>query len=188
MPNINRSAAGKSPLREFLETILGAAALAAFIMIFIARAYTVEGPSMLPTLVNGERLMVDKITYRFRPPRRGEIVVFRYPANPKESFINRVIGVPGDTIQIYGGVGYVNGQPLSEDYLGEAFYGRFGPRTVPEDANSVLGDNRNNSEDSRDPRGEFVPRSLIVGRAVWRYWPLHRLSIMRLPAAFRTSP
>ena len=73
-------------------------------MIFIARAYTVDGPSMLPTLVNGERLMVDKITYRFRPPRRGEIVVFRYPANPKESFIKRVIGVPGDTVQIYGGV------------------------------------------------------------------------------------
>ena len=91
-------------------------------MIFIARAYTVEGPSMLPTLVNGERLMVDKITYRFRPPRRGEIVVFRYPANPKESFIKRVIGVPSDTIQIYGGVVYINGQPLSMRTIWERLF------------------------------------------------------------------
>jgi signal peptidase I len=187
LPKIRRPAAEKSPLREFLETILGAAALAAFIMIFIARAYTVDGPSMLPTLINGERLMVDKITYRIRPPRRGEIVVFRYPANPKESFIKRVIGVPGDTIQIYGGVVYVNEESLAEDYLGEAFYGRFGPRTVPENAYFVLGDNRNNSEDSRDPRVDFVPRSMIVGRAIWRYWPIPRMSIIRLPEAFRTS-
>ncbi|MGI6037293.1 MAG: signal peptidase I [Limnochordia bacterium] len=174
----------KSVVREYAETVLGAAALALLIMVFIARAYTVEGPSMLPTLTHGERLLVDKISYRFQEPKRGEIIVFRYPANPKESFIKRIIGVPGDEIQIYGGVVYVNGEPLQEDYIREAFFSRFGPQIVPPDTYFVMGDNRNNSEDSRDPRVGFVPRDLIIGRAIWRYWPVTKLNIMTVPQVF----
>ena len=105
--------------RDLLETVGGAVVLALFIMTFIARAFTVDGPSMLPTLQSGEKLLIDKVTYRFRPPQRGEVVVFRYPANPKEHFIKRVIGIPGDTISIQDGIVYINGQKLEEDYLME---------------------------------------------------------------------
>ena len=98
--------------RELVETVGGAVILALFIMTFIARAFTVDGPSMLPTLHTGEKLLIDKVSYRFRPPQRGEVVVFRYPANPREHFIKRVIGIPDDIVSIQGGNVYINGQIL----------------------------------------------------------------------------
>ena len=92
----------KSPLREWIETIVGAAVLTAFIIVFIAQSFVVEGTSMMPTLEDRQRLLVDKLTYRFREPRHGDIVVFKYPANPKEEFIKRIIAVPGDAVAIVG--------------------------------------------------------------------------------------
>ena len=97
---------------ELVETLIMAGIMAALIMTFVARAYTVNGESMLPTLHHGERLLVDKISYRFIEPARGDIVVFRYPANPKEQFIKRIIGVPGDVVSIRSGTVYVNGVAL----------------------------------------------------------------------------
>lgn len=173
----------KSQIRELLETLVGAALLAAFIMVFIARAFTVEGPSMMPTLHNGERLLVDKISYRFIEPSRGEIVVFQYPANPREHFIKRIIGVPGDTVEITEGRVYINGQVVEENYIMAPPRSGFAEAVVPDDHYFVLGDNRNNSEDSRDRRVGFVPENLLVGRAVWRYWPVTRLDIIRPPDA-----
>ncbi|HHY10247.1 MAG TPA: signal peptidase I [Firmicutes bacterium] len=178
----------KSKLREFLETIGSAVIIAALIMIFVARAYTVNGDSMLPTLQHGERLLVDKISYRFTAPARGEIVVFKNPSNPKEQFIKRIIALPGDKVAILQGVVYINDQPLQEDYtLAPARIG-FVPRTVPAGSYFVLGDNRNNSEDSRFGRVGFVPEELLVGRAIWRYWPLGQLSIVSTPKVFETLP
>lgn len=168
--------APKSALREYVETIVGAVVLAFLIMTFVARAFTVDGPSMMPTLLDGERLLVDKISYRFIEPRRGDIVVFRYPADPTQHFIKRIIGLPGDTVEVRGGQVFINGSLLTENYVLQRAFGRFGPRQVPEGAYFVLGDNRNNSEDSRDPRVGFVPRSHVVGRAIWRYWPPGRMS------------
>ncbi len=156
---------------------------------FIARAYTVNGESMLPTLHHGERLLVDKISYRFTEPARGgEIIVFKNPANQKEQFIKRVIGLPGgDKILIDKGVVYINDQPVGEDYtLAPARIG-FSAQVVPENTYFVLGDNRNNSEDSRFGRVGFLPRQLIVGRAVWRYWPLNRLAFIFKPEAFQAA-
>ena len=177
----------KSQLRELVETIGSALLIAAFIMIFIARAYTVNGESMLPTLHHGERLLVDKISYRFTEPARGEIIVFKNPANQKEQFIKRVIGLPGDKILIDKGVVYINDQPVGEDYtLAPARIG-FSAQVVPENTYFVLGDNRNNSEDSRFGRVGFLPRQLIVGRAVWRYWPLNRLAFIFKPEAFQAA-
>lgn len=170
--------------RDLLETVGGAVVLALFIMTFIARAFTVDGPSMLPTLHSGEKLLIDKVTYRFRPPQRGEVVVFRYPANPKEHFIKRVIGIPGDTISIQNGDVYINGQKLEEDYLMEKARGNMPPVKVPPDTVFVLGDNRNNSHDSRSRLVGFVPKRLVEGRAVWRYWPLQALEVLELPPAF----
>lgn len=169
---------------ELVKTVAGAAVLALLIMTFVARAFTVEGNSMLPTLHNGERLMVDKLTYRFREPQRGDIVVFRYPLDPREHYIKRIVGVPGDVVQVLDGRVYLNGTPLEEDYLASPTLGRFGPVQVPPRHYFVLGDNRNNSEDSRDPRLGFIPRELIEGRAVWRYWPLTRMSLITRPEVF----
>lgn len=177
----------KSQLRELLETIGSAIIIAVLIMVFIARAYTVNGDSMLPTLHHGERLLVDKISYRFVAPSRGEIIVFKNPSDTSEQFIKRVIGLPGDKVSIVQGVVYVNDQAIAEDYtLAPARIG-FSPQVVPDDTYFVLGDNRNNSEDSRFSRVGFLPRKLIVGRAIWRYWPLNKLNIVSRPQIFREN-
>lgn len=175
-------------LAEFTRAALGALVLALVIMTFVARAFTVEGPSMLPTLHSGERLVVERITYLFRDPRRGEVVVFRYPLNPREYFVKRVVGIPGDRVAIRGGYLWVNGQRLEEEYVTSRALRPFPEVQVPEGHYFVMGDNRNNSEDSRDPRVGFVPRELIVGRAVWRYWPVERLTILTTPESFRSFP
>ena len=184
-PRVGRggSAVGAAVL-ELVKTVAGAAVLALLIMTFVARAFTVDGSSMVPTLHDGERLMVDKLTYRFRAPQRGEIVVFRYPLNPREHYIKRIVGVPGDVVEVRDGRVYVNGTPLDEPYLDAPTLGYFAPVRVPPDHYFVLGDNRNNSEDSRDPKVGFVPRELIEGRAVWRYWPLTRISVISRPSIF----
>jgi signal peptidase I len=177
----------KSQLRELIETVGSAVIIAALIMIFIARAYTVNGDSMLPTLHHGERLLIDKISYRFIEPSRGEIIVFKNPSNTREQFVKRVIGLPGDKVAIIQGVVYINDQPIEEDYtLAPARIG-FAPQIVPEGTYFVLGDNRNNSEDSRFSRVGFLPRELIVGRAVWRYWPLNQIDLMLRPAVFKNT-
>jgi len=171
-----------------VETLVGAAILALFIMTFVARAFTVDGPSMLPTLEDGQRLLVDRLTYRFQDPQRGDVVVFRYPANPRQHFIKRIIAIPGDEVLISRGTVYVNGVALEEPYIAGPMFGSFGPVVVPPDSYFVLGDNRNNSEDSRDRRVGFVPRDHIIGRAIWRYWPLQDMSIIRAPATFQLVP
>ena len=169
--------------QEVLETLLSASILALLCITFIARAFTVDGPSMLPTLADGERLLIDQVTYRFRPPRRGEIVVFRYPASPDHYFVKRIIGIPGDVVAIENGCLVVNGQPIDEPYIAERMWGQLPPTEVPADAYFVLGDNRNNSKDSRSADVGFVPQDLIVGRAIWRYWPLNKMSILTTPEA-----
>lgn len=167
--------------RPFVETVLGAIALALFIMAFVARAFTVDGPSMFPTLSSGERLLVEKLTYRLRDPVRGEIVVFKPPSDPSHYLVKRVIGEPGDTVEIRNGRIVVNGVVLDEPYARARIYGRSAVYQVPEGHYFVLGDNRNNSQDSRSPRVGFIPRRAIVGRAVVRYWPLDRVTLFRTP-------
>lgn len=179
----------RKPLwREYLETIAGALFLAVFIMVFVARAFTVDGPSMLPTLHSGERLLIDKVTYRVRPPKRGDVVVFRYPADPKHYFIKRVVGVAGDLVQIEGGKVRVNGVEIDEPYLDAPMLGRNRSFSVPEGHYFVLGDNRNNSQDSRSPMVGYVPRSHIIGRALLRYWPVDRIGFIRSPSVVQASP
>lgn len=178
---------GKPLWREYVETVAGAVLLAVFIMVFIARSFTVDGPSMLPTLHSGERLLVDKLTYRFRDPQRGEIIVFRYPADPSHHFIKRVIGVPGDRIDIRGGIVYVNGVALEESYVSSPTYGRFTSGVVPDGHFFVLGDNRNNSQDSRSPLVGYVPKRLITGRALVRFWPIHRASLLGEPSVAQAA-
>lgn len=174
----------KSILREYVESIVTAVVLALIIITFIAQSFLVQGNSMEPGLHNGQRLLVEKLSYRVRPPQRGEIVVFRYPLDPRRKFIKRIIGIPGDEIFIKDRRVYVNGLPLEEDYINGPTYGAYGPAVVPPDSYFVLGDNRNNSDDSRFPDVGFVPRKNIVGRALFIYWPVWQARLIRQPAIF----
>ena len=120
----------------------------------------------------GVRLVVNKFIYRFRAPEKGEILVFQYPRDPSRDFIKRVIAVPGDTVEIKDGRVLVNDQVLSEDYILEKTRGDYPKSTVPQGTVFVMGDNRNNSEDSRFADVGFVPDALIKGKAVLVFWPV----------------
>ncbi len=156
--------------KEWIRPLGGAVILATFIIVFIGQSFRVDGASMENTLYNGERLMVDKLTYRVRAPRHGEIIVLNVPG---ARFIKRVIAVGGDTVQERNGVIFVNGIPVDEPYVTNKTAMNWGPFLVPENHVWVMGDNRPRSDDSRGTVG-FLPVSDIVGRAVFRYWPLSR--------------
>jgi signal peptidase I len=135
----------------------------------------VEGPSMRPTLHDGEQVLVNRLAYKWVKPHLGDVIVFRFPRNPSQEYIKRVIGLPGDKVYITNQQVFVNGQLLDEPYIAEApqYYGTW---TVPEDALFVLGDNRNDSSDSHD--WEYVPMKNIVGKALVVYWPPSEWSLI----------
>ncbi|NMA55006.1 MAG: signal peptidase I [Firmicutes bacterium] len=162
---------------EYVQSILLAVALALFIIAFVVQSFIVTGPSMEPTLYSGERLLINKFIFRFTEPARGDIVVFHPQARPKEDYIKRVISVAGETVEIRDGGVWIDGLQLTESYVKEITYGQFGPVKVPEGKIFVLGDNRNNSQDSRYNEVGLVSKQSIVGKAILRYWPLHRLKL-----------
>ena len=173
--------------RALVEMVqaLGVAALVAVALVtFVAQAFRVQGHSMEPTLQDGERLLVDKLSYRLREPRRAEVVVFRVPGDPGRRFIKRIIGVPGDVIEFRDGRVVLNGRVLVEPYAVGPTRGPEGPEVVPPGRYFVLGDNRAHSEDSRFQEVGFIPRQDLVGRAVWIFWPLHRAGRVPVPAPF----
>lgn len=154
---------------DVLETILLAAALFLVINAISARV-RVDGTSMLPTLQDGEFVLVNRLAYRFGQPQRGDIVVFHYPTDPKqEDLIKRVIGLPGDEVKVENGAVYVNGIRLKEPYIAAA-PAYDGTWPVPEGSLFVLGDNRNKSSDSH--AWGFVPYEDVVGKSFLIYWPL----------------
>ena len=159
-------------IKDWVVSIVVAVALAMFIRTFIVELYVVDGPSMRPTLESEERLVVNKFIYRFRPPEKGEVLVFQYPRDPSRDFIKRVIATPGDTIEIREGRVLVNDQLLTEDYILEKTRSEYPKSTVPEGRVFVMGDNRNNSEDSRFADVGFVPYDLIKGKALLVFWPI----------------
>ncbi|MEW6496860.1 MAG: signal peptidase I [Cyanobacteriota bacterium] len=168
----------ENPWVEAFKTIGLSVFLAIGIRSFVAEARYIPSGSMLPTLQINDRLIVDKLTYEFRDPKRGDIVVFSptealKAQNFKDAFIKRVVGLPGETVEVRDGRVYVNNQPLQERYIEERPNYQFGPVTVSPNQYLVLGDNRNNSYDSH--YWGFVPRTNIIGRAVVRFWPLNRL-------------
>lgn len=160
---------GTSWVRELLETILPAVLLALVINLFLARATRVFGQSMEPNLHTDQRIVVEKLSYRFHLPRRGDIVVLKLPRASSELLIKRVIALPGETVEIRDGAVWVDGQPLDEPYLTQPTAGQMAPLVVPEGHVFVLGDNRGYSNDSRafGP----VPLANIVGHAWLSYWP-----------------
>ena len=164
--------------KDWIVSIVIAVALALFIRQSIVELYVVDGPSMRPTLLSEERLVVNKFVYRVRNPERGALIVFKYPRDTSRDFIKRVIAVPGDTIKIEDGRVYVNRELKDEPYILEKTLSDYPEATVPEGHIFVMGDNRNNSEDSRFADVGFVPYELVKGKAVLVFWPLDNMKTL----------
>ena len=172
----------KNEYLSFLIELVIVVGLTFLFIRFVAFRSVVRGSSMLTTLNDRDNLIVQKITYYFHDPERFDIIVFR-PAvrqDGKEYFIKRVIGLPGETLEIKDGLVYIDGERLEEDVYGhEVMYDRdgtlldFGPVEVPEGEVFVLGDNRNNSKDSRYPDVGTVTKKQISGKVFVRFWPLN---------------
>lgn len=164
----------RSWARDFSIALL----LAGVIILFFYQPVKVEGTSMMPRLTDQERIFINKFVYRLEQIHRGDVVVFRYPGDPSKSYIKRVIGLPGDTVEIHRGVVYVNGEKLDEPYVVPEFRGTqsVAPTHVEAGRYYVLGDHRNSSNDSRV--WGTVPRELIYGKAELIYWPIERWGLL----------
>ncbi len=203
-----RPAAKKPAALDYAEAILIAVAVAFVLRAFVVQAFRIPSGSMKRTLLVGDYVVVEKVSYHFRPPARGDVVVFKYPHQdnemtvgkwfretydlvvhrrrvPRRDYVKRVVGVPGDVVLGKGERVYVNGRPLREPYVYETTSYDFGPFKVPPDSYFVMGDNRAESRDSR--YWGFVPRRLIKGRVALVYWshipgycPKHRSNVSRL--------
>lgn len=149
-----------------------AIAIAIFVRTFIFEPIRVDGESMSPTLHSHQSLGVEKVSRYFGLPKRGEIVIVHYPKSD-DAFVKRVIGLPGDTIEIKDSTVYLNGQPLDEDYVSPAPYNNMDPFTVPADSIFVMGDNRANSQDSRYVGP--ISKDAIIGHALFIIWPLNEI-------------
>jgi signal peptidase I len=178
-PLVSAPARSVPVLAVWLRDLVISLAISAFIIIFLYQPVKVEGTSMMPCLLDQERIFVNKFVYRLEPIERGDIVVFRYPRDPSKSYIKRVVGVAGDRIRIDDGEVYVNGRRLHEDYVPAPYQDErsYPEQLVPARSFFVLGDHRSMSNDSRD----FGPvkESFIYGKAVFGYWPMDKLGRLR---------
>ncbi len=186
----------KSVIREWAESIAVAFILAMIIRTFVVQAFKIPTGSMRPTLMEGDLILVNKFIYGARPPlvnfalpplrqpKRGDVIVFIYPESPKKDFIKRLVGLPGETVEIKSGTVFVDDKPLIDPSFNQRYYynrGGFGEEgkkiKIPEDNFFVLGDNSASSQDSR--YWGFVPRKNILGMALVIYWPPQRIRIIR---------
>jgi len=161
----------------WMRDLMLSVVIAVFVILFLYQPVKVEGTSMMPSLVDQERIFINKFVYRFgwSDVQRGDMVVFWFPQDPSKSYIKRVIGLPGDRVRIDFGQVYLNGRPLIEPYVPDEFRDRFSsPETVvPPDKYYVLGDHRSSSNDSRS--WGPVHRRNIFGKAVFVYWPPEKI-------------
>jgi signal peptidase I len=173
----------KSTIREYFESIVITAIIALFATTFVVQAFKIPTGSMETNLLIGDHLLVNKYVYGinsgfvgkllpYKAPKRGDVIVFKYPNNPEVAYVKRLIGMPGDKIEMIGRTVYVNGQALKEDYTRYidpgSVYAHFGPYQVPDSQYFAMGDNRDNSQDSR--YWGFVPRDYLLGKALVIYW------------------
>ena len=159
-------------LIAWFKTLASAAVYATLIVTFGFQVARVEGMSMAPTLEDQDRLIVNKLIYRFESPRRSDIVMLYYPLDPDKSFVKRVMGEEGDTVRVVDGRVYVNDVPVPDDYVPSEYrsHDDWGPQVIPEGYYFVMGDHRNNSSDSR--HWGFVPKKYIIGKVQLRWWPV----------------
>ncbi len=173
----------KKVIVENLKSLFIAFLLAMFIRTFFVQAFKIPSSSMTPTLEVGDRLLANKLVYKFREPERGEIIIFKYPLNPRKDFVKRLIALPGEEVKIIEGKIFINGKPTENPLINARYYSNSGlygtefSAVVPEDSYYVLGDNSRNSKDSR--YWGFVPKSHLIGKPLFAYWPLNRIRIIR---------
>jgi len=173
----------KSTTREYFESIVITAIIALFATTFVIQAFKIPTGSMESNLLIGDHLLVNKFIYGYhsgalgrllpyKDLKRGDVIVFKYPHSPDVAYVKRLIGLPGDKVEMVGRKLYINGNPLEENYTQYidpgSEYERYGPYQVPEGQYFAMGDNRDNSQDSRF--WGFVPRDHIIGRALVIYW------------------
>lgn len=157
-------------LREMLPYVLLLGGVLLF-RIFILINATIPTESMENTIMSGTRVMGLKCSYWFSEPERGDVIVFQAPDEPDIPYVKRVIGLPGETVEIVDGITYIDGQVLEEGYLAEPMKGSFGPYVVPEGAYFMMGDNRNHSLDARYWQNTYVYQDAILGKVYFSYWP-----------------
>ncbi len=174
------SPAYRSMLKEYLDSFIVAGILAIFIITYVARSFYIPSESMLPTLKVNDYILVNRFVYKMASPSRGEVIVFHPPhvKNPEETdFIKRIVGVENDVVEVANGVLYLNGLPQDEPFIKEAIEADFPAYRVPPGHVFVMGDNRNNSDDSRywGP----LPLENIVGKAFVIFWPFSRVGSLK---------
>lgn len=181
---------------EWVESILVAFILAMIIRAFVVQAFKIPTGSMRPTLLEGDVILVNKFIYgakvpwvnwsfpKVREPKRGDVIVFIYPENPKKDYIKRLVGLPGEVVEIKNGTIYINDKPVLDKVFESRYYynlGQFGQEnkkiSIPQDSFFVLGDNSASSQDSR--YWGFVPRQNILGKALVIYWPVPRMRLIK---------
>ena len=166
-------------------TIGIALAVVLFINFVIIVNSTVPTGSMETTIMSHSRMLGFRVAYWFSEPKRGDVIVFRFPDDPSELFVKRIIGLPGETVEIIDGKTYINGNLLEEDYINDDYrlmdltYEDYGPYEVPENSYFMMGDNRGNSRDSRVWNNTFVKRDAIIGKAWLCYWPFSEFGEIR---------
>ena len=165
-------------IRDYIFLIILAFAFAFLMNKFVYANAEVPTGSMIPIVQPGDRLIINRLSYLFEDPKRGDIVMFAYPDNEKKNYLKRIIGLPGEKLDIREGLIYINDRetPLSENYLNDEPNGDFGPYNVPEGCYFMLGDNRDNSLDARKWKNKYVKKEKIVGKAWLKYYP--RLTLL----------
>ena len=172
---------------DWVLVIVIALAAALIVNYFIIVNSTVPSGSMENTIMTNSRMIGLRLSYLFEEPERGDIIIFHYPDDPKQIFVKRIIGLPGETVEVKAGITYIDGEPLEEDYINPSYWngsleGRgydSGPFTVPEGSYFVMGDNRGNSHDSRFWQNHFVSRKAIIGKALFCYWPASNMGALK---------
>lgn len=170
---------------DTIETIVVGLSIFVMVYLFLFQPTEVNGKSMEPTFQTGDRIYIEKVSYRFSNPERGDIVVFKAPPTHDDlEFVKRIIAIPGDKLEIKDGDIYVNDNKIEETYLYKdtdtfpmTFVLANNPLIIPEDKYFVMGDNRNHSSDSRE--WGLVDRSEIVGRAIFRWWPVNNMGVVK---------
>ena len=167
---------------SWVITVVAAVALALFLNHFVLINARIPSGSMENTIMEGDRLIGNRLSYVWGEPKRGDIVIFKFPDDETQNYVKRVIGLPGETVTVEDAKIYINGskEPLEEDYLKEDWTVETGPFTfeVPEDSYLVMGDNRNNSYDSRYWEHTYVTKDELLGKAGFRYYPFNKIGVL----------
>lgn len=162
-------------LIELSKNIIIAFLFAIIILIFVLEIIRIEGSSMEPTFHDGDRVILEKLSYSIVKPTYDDIIVFKYPADPRKKFIKRVLAVEGDRIKIHNNKIFINGNVKDEAYIYEKRINDFNEVVIPKDTVFVLGDNRNNSKDSRSKDVGFISLKLVVGKATCKIYPIRMI-------------